>query len=293
MFDFWKTLTIPPAWYRFLKNPIYVISDMAKNESDNAEYDFLSAIAISANVEAYEQAVVPYCSATFSAQSVVAMLFFRNSGPTVLFRWIPDDQLRNIFDRRYDLLGYLLDPFFQISMSTNDWAAYPLRDIAPDRFETSEYFSNYYGSTKMVDEIGFVAKIDDNSSVHLSLGRNAGQRRYRSGEITKFKQLSRVLAPKLKSVLLPQTPTFSTDALSLEHRFCAVSKHHGNEISLREAEVAALIVQGHSSRAIGLNLGISIHTVKVHRRSLYKKLNITSQNELFRLLSAFSENESG
>nr|WP_254868549.1 helix-turn-helix transcriptional regulator [Phaeobacter sp. HF9A] len=56
---------------------------------------------------------------------------------------------------------------------------------------------------------------------------------------------------------------------------------------MREAEVAALIVQGHSSRAIGLKLGISVQTVKVHRRTLYKKLSISSQNELFGLLVSY------
>jgi len=49
--------------------------------------------------------------------------------------------------------------------------------------------------------------------------------------------------------------------------------------------VATLIVQGHSSRAIGYKLGISSNTVKVHRRNLYKKLNISSQSELFGLLT--------
>ena len=39
-----------------------------------------------------------------------------------------------------------------------------------------------------------------------------------------------------------------------------------------------------SSRATGLCLGISDQTVKVHRRNIYKKLQISSQNELFSLL---------
>ncbi|MCE8511182.1 helix-turn-helix transcriptional regulator [Ruegeria pomeroyi] len=64
-----------------------------------------------------------------------------------------------------------------------------------------------------------------------------------------------------------------------------VSRSGEEQISVREAEVAALIVQGHSSRAVGYKLGISSNTVKVHRRNLYKKLNISSQSELFGLLT--------
>ncbi|MGL4490227.1 MAG: helix-turn-helix domain-containing protein, partial [Rhizobiaceae bacterium] len=41
--------------------------------------------------------------------------------------------------------------------------------------------------------------------------------------------------------------------------------------------------QGHSSESIGLQLGISTGTVKVHRRNIYRKLAITSQTQLFTL----------
>jgi len=52
-------------------------------------------------------------------------------------------------------------------------------------------------------------------------------------------------------------------------------------LSQREREVAHMILQGHSSQSISLNLGISLTTVKTHRRNLYAKLNISTQQELF------------
>lgn len=45
-----------------------------------------------------------------------------------------------------------------------------------------------------------------------------------------------------------------------------------------------MILQGHSTGAIGLVLGLSPQTVKVFRRQLYQRCGVSSQAELFALL---------
>lgn len=251
------------------------------------EYDFLGEIALADDIDSFDRAITAFGSQTFRAKSILAIHFHRSRLPKILFRWIPDETLRQLFDERYDKLGYMVDPFFHRAFTVKDWEACLLRDIAPDRFESSEYFTNYFGATNMVDELGFVARIDETSAVHLSMGRNHGQRRFRATELAKFQQLAKVLAPKLRQVLVNQPAVEVMESQPLDSRFHAMAHARRTDISMREAEVAALIVQGHSSRAIGLKLGISIQTVKVHRRSLYKKLSISSQNELFGLLVSY------
>lgn len=54
-------------------------------------------------------------------------------------------------------------------------------------------------------------------------------------------------------------------------------------LTAREQEVVQLILVGHGSNAISLKLGISLTTVKTHRRNVYNKLQISSQAELFSL----------
>lgn len=249
------------------------------------EYDFLGRLATAETIEEYEREVVPFCREGFDAQSVLTILYHRHRQPHVLFRWTPDTELRENFDQNYCRIGYMLDPFYQVAFDDPGMFAGPLREIAPDRFETSDYFSNYFQSTRMVDELGGVIVVDNDNALHLSLGRNSGQRRYRASEIARFRLLARVLLPKLKSVAPTAGPGSTRSVPPLEHRFTALILGDGGRLSEREAEVAALIVQGHSSRAIGLKLGISIQTVKVHRRNLYKKLSISSQSELFGLLA--------
>ncbi|NIZ13076.1 helix-turn-helix transcriptional regulator [Phaeobacter sp. HF9A] len=251
------------------------------------EYSFLGNVAVADSVDSYDRAVTPFLAPTFHSESVLAIHFHRTRRPRVLFRWVPDETLRRMFDERYEKLGFMVDPFFRRAFLIQHWEADLLRNIAPDRFESSEYFTSYFGDTKMVDELGFVSRIDTDTAVHLSIGRNEGRRRFRSGEVTKFRQLSQVLAPKLTQILRNQPELDVVEAQPLDRRFHAMAHARRTDISMREAEVAALIVQGHSSRAIGLKLGISVQTVKVHRRTLYKKLSISSQNELFGLLVSY------
>ncbi|HTK02339.1 MAG TPA: helix-turn-helix transcriptional regulator [Bordetella sp.] len=55
------------------------------------------------------------------------------------------------------------------------------------------------------------------------------------------------------------------------------------ELSAREREVVRMVLQGHSSESIGLHLGISVTTVKTHRKHAYGKLKISTQSELLSL----------
>lgn len=60
-------------------------------------------------------------------------------------------------------------------------------------------------------------------------------------------------------------------------------------LSARERDVARGIINGHTSKEIGLSLGISPRTVEVHRRSIKRKLGVHRPAELAaKLLSASS-----
>ena len=52
---------------------------------------------------------------------------------------------------------------------------------------------------------------------------------------------------------------------------------------MREGEGARMSLHGHSSESICFNLGISLGTVKTHRKNAYAKLGISSQSELLSL----------
>jgi DNA-binding CsgD family transcriptional regulator len=55
------------------------------------------------------------------------------------------------------------------------------------------------------------------------------------------------------------------------------------KITPRETQVVSRVLEGHSSEAIAKSFGISVGTVRIHRRNIYGKLNISSQQELFEI----------
>ena len=67
---------------------------------------------------------------------------------------------------------------------------------------------------------------------------------------------------------------------SLVSRPIAVAAWEALSLTTREAHIVDLVLQGHSSESIAWRLGIAAGTVKVHRRNVYRKLNISSQTEL-------------
>ena len=62
-------------------------------------------------------------------------------------------------------------------------------------------------------------------------------------------------------------------------------------LSDRESEVALLVAKGYTLTAVGESLCISLNTVRVHSRNLYKKLGIHNKNELLRLLDQQGERQ--
>jgi DNA-binding CsgD family transcriptional regulator len=56
-----------------------------------------------------------------------------------------------------------------------------------------------------------------------------------------------------------------------------------DRLSPREGEIARLLLDGCSTEAIALRLNLSRHTVKDHRKQIFRKLSISSLAELFAL----------
>ena len=71
-----------------------------------------------------------------------------------------------------------------------------------------------------------------------------------------------------------------------QHVAATLSRFGASLLSDREAEVARLILRGHSSKVIARMLGNSPETVKVFRKRIHTKLGLASSAELFSLFLA-------
>ncbi|AOE86468.1 helix-turn-helix transcriptional regulator [Pseudomonas sp. TCU-HL1] len=177
---------------------------------------------------------------------------------------------------------YLLDPFYQACREGLPSGFHRLEEIAPDHFRQSEYYLSYFHDNVLEDEVQFIAQFPGQGSLSLSLGM---RRRFSADECGMLGLLaSWVLAlmqqhwqQRTRSPLPPRQDEMASQVRD------ALSQFGAGVLSERELEIARLILRGYSSKAMAERLAISPETVKVHRRHLYAKLDISSQPELFSL----------
>ncbi len=210
--------------------------------------------------------------------------------PQVLNSWIKPKALpSDVLDEYVDGF-YRLDPFFQLNDIPIKGLTTRLSDIAPDRFFSSEYYLQYYRRTRICEEVGLLAPLPSKSVAHLSLGRLETTGPYRRRELQCLMHYSPVLmelltahCSRFETEMLPQATNPEPPPLD-KIILTQVQETLGLKLTRREAEIAGLVLQGHSNGSAALLLGISRETSKVHRRNLYRKLDISSQRELFTML---------
>lgn len=216
----------------------------------------------------------------------VVFAYHQSERPLCLFHTFSQEK-RAVHVDDYLKGPYLLDPFFKVCSRQIDTGLYRLRDIAPDRFYQSEYYRSYYVRTGLSDEICFTFYHLHNVAFVISLMRSGESSRFSARE---FRLLEGV-APVVVSLAqrhwqnVPDkfnaetTVNQSHDDQSLIEN--TVSTLFNQRITPREIQVVAQVLEGHSSDSIARNLSISVGTVRIHRRNIYAKLQISSQQELF------------
>ncbi len=194
---------------------------------------------------------------------------------------------RAVFVDDYVQGPYLLDPFFKACERSVETGLYRLSDIAPDRFLQSEYYRSYYIRTGLSEEICYTIYLSEGVSVVISLMRSRISAKFSAREFKLFSSLVPVvnsLAQQHWKEIDGWFKTESTDQEVSDNRTIIeniVSTLLGSRITPRESQVVAHVLEGHSSEAIARYLDISVGTVRIHRRNIYAKLNISSQQELF------------
>lgn len=232
--------------------------------------------------------VTEYLRCCLDYDNVIVIVFAGTSVPDVLYKRIyGPDVFRYIADQ-YLPAAYLLDPIYHLHLRRGQAGLYRLLDVAPDQFRRSRYYKWYYGRIGITDEISVVVPTDEGTTLMISMGKDGS-----SGQAfsQKAEDLLRLHEPVIMSLLLAHwSATGSSGAATIQSRSIAdrlieaMRTHHDVLLSPRQAEVALLILQGHSSQSIGLHLGVSPQTVKVFRKQLYGKCRICSQAELFALM---------
>lgn len=194
---------------------------------------------------------------------------------------------RAMFVDEYLKGPYLLDPFYKACSRQIKSGLYRLADIAPDRFLQSEYYRSYYVQTDMAEELCYIFYLPAGTAVVISLMRSELSSRFSAREFRLLAKVTPIITSMAQLHWRSIGENTSSESINLQknedHSLIeeAVSDHFGKRITPREIQVVAQVLEGYSSEAIATSLGISSGTVRIHRRNIYAKLQVSSQEELF------------
>ena len=233
----------------------------------------------------FEQALWQFLHRVAAPDNLVVLAYRDTGPPQVLYLQSQHRQVFAQLEATYLAGAYMLDPFYDMHLLRVAAGAYRLRDVAPDAFVRSRYFIEYYEQTTLIDEITFVAYPTPGVSLNLCIGRDTT-----SGQVFSARQAEACqrIAPIIcalaelhwKGLISASAPADDLTAALAR----ALKASHAIALSPRQAEVALLILRGHSTVSIALRLGVAMQTVKVFRKQLYGRCRISSQAELFALM---------
>ena len=216
-----------------------------------------------------------------ASDSLVMLRYHYQYAPEVLFEALDARDAEALYDRYFEGT-YLLSPFYlRWRAEPERHALYHLKDIVPEGFFDSVYYTDYYERSGLIDEVGYLVPVDADSAVLLSLGRTA---RLPAFATTEHAQLDAVEPIVSGAVQRHSALTGASGATRMRKQLADALQLFGSSLlTEREQGVVQLMLRGHSSKSCARALGISPTTERVHRRNIYAKLGISSQAELFSL----------
>lgn len=214
------------------------------------------------------------------SESCLIAQFETKGGATPLYHNLDADLTESTITP-YFAGAYLLDPFYTLLRNNADSGIFRLADCAPDDFFNSEYCRSYYLNTGLVDEIGILLRISQDTCVLASCGTRRAKKFTRS-KIRKLQSAIRVLEALCRKHLAMTEHDMMP--APLKRPLDVAFRNFGKDVlSKREREVVQFILKGHSNKSIAKLLDISLDTVKVYNKRFHAKLNVSSQAELFSL----------
>lgn len=221
------------------------------------------------------------CMGAADIDDIFVCEFFKNGRPCQVYDNLDEGDFESTVEP-YLRYAWLRDPFYAAFRKNVGDRVVLLKECAPRDFHSTEYYRAFYSKTGLLDECAVFVSLGPESSIVFSLGKR--DERVELGALTK--RSLETLMPVLSSFCRrhwtrPEPPA---GAGRFEDRIeSALDAFGSSRLSAREAEIARLILKGHSSKSIGRMLGNSPGTVKVHRKHIYAKMNVASQGELFSL----------
>jgi len=221
-----------------------------------------------------------------SSMSVIRYL--GDTMPLVLFSHAADDPAGARITA-YIQGAYLLDPFFHASIGGPLEGCYTLAELSPGDFKEGEYYNTFFAAYGLMDEINVFFQTGDGKSVAISLGRETGSRKFEQNTrvvLDEVHDFLRVIVERSSGKSEQRPGIIDTELRAGFHVKLkeAMDRLGTSVLTPREKMILDHLLRGYSVKVTAERLGVSEGTVRIHRHSIYSKLDIGSQNELFSLV---------
>ncbi|WP_321395561.1 helix-turn-helix transcriptional regulator [Emcibacter sp.] len=231
------------------------------------------------------------------ADSLLMMVYTENQPPVFLYK-AADHGLRKRNVDEYLSGYYLLDPFFQLSSHYGETALVHLENISHEGFYDSEYYETWFKYAGLRDEVNYFVPVGNGRTVAISLSRNLDNRSFNQQDIHQLELVLPLIDAIVTDYWTKLEPTLAVGSQmkqTLHDNMIAAMNNFGRSVlTERESEITQYLLRGHSIKSTAERLKISPTTIKVHRKHIYQKLDISSHSELFSLfIDALSTMEPG
>ncbi|MEO0438016.1 MAG: helix-turn-helix transcriptional regulator [Pseudomonadota bacterium] len=211
-------------------------------------------------------------------------LYHRELPPRVLYHEIPPEAVKAQVDSYLDG-PYQEDPFYQTSVNRPRNRIYRLSRVTSGRLEQSDYYRDYYSDTGTVDEAIFLSQLKGGNVINLSMMRLPKQGQFSDDEYQMLYSLADPIAELFRAH--SEYEGFAVKNLiqpGINHQIDLAFRTFGASLlSPREKDVLELMLRGYGTDTSASRLSIARETVRRHRKSIYRKLDVNSQTDLFSL----------
>ena len=212
-----------------------------------------------------------------------AFVLHRRSAPTCIFDEVEDDN--SLSD--YVDFAYLLDPIYDRFLSGSLPSYCLMRDSAPDDFFSSEYYEKYYGRLGIQDEFYFNVVMDPDTMVHLTFTRVNNQTPFTKPALNLLRSLEPIVRWMVEDYWQDFAAPHKDSAGQKQEAHNAVmhafDTFGASVLTPRERQIVQLMLKGFSDKSTARILEISPGTVRNHKKSVFTKLEVTSQGQVFGL----------
>lgn len=241
----------------------------------------LAAALSAAGTEAYLGRLTDLVGSMAAHDRVTVVRYSSKARPEFLTHRNFSDALA----RRYLEVYYPYDPFYAYWREHERPGIVPLRRFTTRELKQGIYIAEFLYQSVICDEIGVL--IEDGGHWALAIFLERSARRFGVSDIQRLERVFPTLAAlhdvhrRLAAPSRAHRPNGAEPGRSAPQLGQKLPAGLWEVLTGREREIVRLILAGHPSSTIAERLGISPGTVRIHRQSIYAKLDITTEREIF------------